>query len=73
MKEELSSKEVIRDIWNGFDVYLKCKVDWVSNYGKMGEKHIFWEIFGDMYWYTLNLYRYTLGSGHLWPRCTGTC
>ena len=73
MKEELSSKEVIRDIWNGFDVCLKCRVDWVSKYGKMGEKHTFWAIFGDMYWYTLNLYRYTLGSGHFWPRCTGTC
>ena len=73
MKEELSSKEVIRDIWNSFDVCLKCRVDWVSKYGKMGEKHTFWAIFGDMYRYTLNLYQYTLGSGHFWPRCTGTC
>ena len=51
---------------------LKCKVDWVSKYGKMDEKHTFWAIFGDVYRYTLNMYRYTLCSGHFWPMCTGT-
>ena len=44
---------------------LKCRVDWVSKYGKMDEKHTFWEIFGDVY-------RYTLCSGRFWPMCTGT-
>ena len=38
MKEELSRKEVTRDIWKGFDVCLKRRVDWVSKYKKMGEK-----------------------------------
>ena len=45
---------------------------WVSTYEKIGEKHIFWAIFGDMYRYTLNLYQYSLGSGRFWPTCTGT-
>ena len=31
---------------------------------KIGEKHTFWVIFGDVYRYTLNMYRYTLHSGH---------
>ena len=43
---------------------LKCRVDWVSKYGKMDEKHTFWAIFGDVYRYTLNMYRYTLCSSH---------
>ena len=30
-------------------------------------------ISGDMYWYTLNMYRYILYSGHFRPTCTGTC
>ena len=51
---------------------LKCRVDGVSKYGKMDEKHTFWEIFGDVYRYTLNMYRYTLCSGHFWPMYTGT-
>ena len=59
---------------------MEYRVDWVEKYGKMGEKYTFWAIFGDMYRYTLNLYRYMLGSGRFWPtctstgqRCTGTC
>ena len=51
---------------------LKCRVDWVSKYGKMDEKHTFWAIFSDVYQYTLNMYRYTLCSGQFWPMCTGT-
>ena len=72
MKNELSRKEITRCIGNGFEVYMEYKVDWVAKYGKMGEKHTFWAIFGDMYRYTLNLYRYMLGSGRFWPTCTGT-
>ena len=45
---------------------------WVEKYGKMDEKHTFWAIFGDVYRYTLNMYRYTLCSGHFWLMCTGT-
>ena len=45
---------------------------WDGKYGKMGEKHTLWAIFDDMYRYTLNLYRYILGSGRFWPTCTGT-
>ena len=40
--------------------------------GKMGEKHTLWVIFGNIYRYTLNMYRYMLGSGHFEPTCTGT-
>ena len=44
----------------------------MEKYGKMGEKHTLWEFFGDMYLYTLNMYQYSLGSGHFGPTCTGT-
>ena len=44
----------------------------MEKYGKMGEKYTFWAFFGDLYRYTLNLYRYSLGSGRFWPICTGT-
>ena len=71
MKYNLSRKEITRCIVNGFEVYIKYGVDWVAKYGKMGEKYPFWAFFGDMYRYTLNLYRYMLGSGHFWPTCTG--
>ena len=30
MKDELNRKEIPRGILNGFDVCLKCRVDWVS-------------------------------------------
>ena len=40
---------------------------------KNRRKYTFWAIFGDMYRYTLNMYRYMLGSGHFGPTCTGTC
>ena len=43
-----------------------------KKYGKMGEKYTFWAFFGDMYQYTLNMYRYSLGSGHFGPTRTGT-
>ena len=39
---------------------------------KNGRKYKFWALFGDLYRYTLNLYWYTFGSGHFWPKCTGT-
>ena len=38
---------------------------------KNGEIYHFLAFFGDLYRYTLNLYRYSLGSGHFWPTCTG--
>ena len=44
----------------------------MEKYGKMGEKHTFSAFFGDMYRYTLNMYRYSLGSGHFGPTCIGT-
>ena len=72
MKDNLSRKEITRCIVHGFEVYMEYRVDWVTKYGKMGEKHTFWEIFGDMYRYTLNLYRYILGSGCFCPTCTST-
>ena len=51
---------------------MEYRVDWVAKYGKIGEKHTFWAIFSDMYRYTLNMYRYSLCSGHFWPTCTNT-
>ena len=45
----------------------------IWKYGNMGEKHTFWAFFDDMYRYTLNMYRYMLGSGYFGPTCTGTC
>ena len=72
MKDNLSRKEITRCIVNGFEVYMEYRVDWVAKYGKMGEKHTLWAIFGDKYRYTLNLYRYILGSGLFWSTCTGT-
>ena len=48
-------------------------MNWVEKYGKMEEQQTIWALFGDMYRYTLNMYRYMLGSGHFWPTCTGTC
>ena len=51
---------------------MEYRVDWVGKYGKIGEKYPFWAFFGDMYWYTLNLYRYMLGSGRFLPTCTST-
>ena len=39
---------------------------------KKGRKETFWAFPGDVYRYTLNMYRYTLCSGHFWPMCTGT-
>ena len=56
---------------------LKCiwtiESNWVEKYGKMEEKHTIRALFRDMYRYTLNMYRYMLGSGHFGPTCTGTC
>ena len=51
---------------------MEYRVDWVEKYGKMGEKHTFWEFSGNLYRYTLNLYWYSLGSGYFGPTCTGT-
>ena len=75
MKEELSRKEVTRDIWNGFDVCLKCRVDLgIKIWEKVTKTHIMgtfgWHVpvhlehvpvhFG--FWsFLANVYRYTLG------------
>ena len=37
-----------------------------------GEKIPILGIFGRVYRYTLSLYQCTFGSGHFWPKCTGT-
>ena len=42
---------------------------WDGKIWKMGE-NTFWAFSSDMYQYTLNLYRYMLGSGHFGPTCT---
>ena len=56
---------------------LKCiwtiELNWVEKYRKMEEKHTIWALVGDMYRYTLNMYRYMLGSGHFGPTSTDTC
>ena len=53
MKDNLSRKEITRCLVNGFDVYMNYRVE-------LGQKHTIWALFGDMYQYTLNMYRYTL-------------
>ena len=80
MIDNLSRKEVTREIWNGFDVCLEYRVGLGWKIWKNGRKIHIWAFFGDMYWYTLNMYRYSLGSDHFGPtctgigqRCTGTC
>ena len=50
---------------NRSDLWRKVHEKW--------EKYTFWAIFGDMYRYNLNMYRYILASGHFGPTCTGTC
>ena len=56
---------------------LKCiwsiELVWGRKCMKNGRKYTFWAFSGDMYQYTLNMYRYMLGSGHFGPTCTGTC
>ena len=44
---------------------------WGGKIWKNGRKTHILGIFGDMYRYTLNLYRYILGSCRFWPTCTG--
>ena len=39
---------------------------------KNGEIYHFLAFSGDLYQYTLDLYRYNLGSGCFWPTCIGT-
>ena len=46
MKEELSRKEVTKDIWNGFDMCLRYRVDLGINIWKKGEKTHILGIFG---------------------------
>ena len=45
----------------------------MEKYGKMGENTHSRAFSSDMYWYTLNMSRYMLGSGRFGPTCTGTC
>ena len=53
-------------------MFMEYWVDLGINIWKNGRKIPILGIFGDMYLYTLNLYRYMLGSGRFWPTCTGT-
>ena len=45
---------------------------WMKVHEKKRRKDTFWAFPGDVYRYTLNMYRYTLCYGHFWPMCTGT-
>ena len=45
MKEELSRKEVTREIWNGFDVCLKYRVELGSKVWKNVKKNTYSEHF----------------------------
>ena len=51
---------------------MKYRVDLGINTWTNGRKIHLLGIFGDVYRYTLNMYRYTLCSGHFWPMYTGT-
>ena len=63
MKDDLSKNRYFKMNWSGLDVVMEYWVDLVSTHGKMGEKYTFWAFFGNLYQYTLNLYRYNLGYG----------
>ena len=56
---------VLRCIWS-------IELIGVETYGKCEKTHILGH-FGDLYRYTLKVYRYTFVSGHFGPTCTGTC
>ena len=56
---------VLRCIWS-------IELVWGGKIWKNGRKTHILGISGDMYRYTLNMYRYMLGSGHFGPTCTGT-
>ena len=59
---------------------MEYRVDLGINIWKNRRKIHILDILRDLYRYTLNMYRYSLGSGHFAPtctdtsqRCTGTC
>ena len=56
----------------GFWCKISIELIWVAKHGKMGGKPPFLVIPEDLYWYRLDLYLYSLGSGRFWPTCTGT-
>ena len=58
MKEDLSRKEIIRCIVNGFEVFMEYWVDLGINIWKNGRKTHIMAFFSDLYRYTLNMYRY---------------
>ena len=51
---------------------MEYRVDWVAKYGKMGEKLTFWAFSGNLYWYTLDLYRYSPPEPNLYRYRCGT-
>ena len=46
---------------------------WDGKRMKNGRKYRFWAFSGDMYWYTLNMYRYTLPELNMYRYMCGTC
>ena len=52
---------------------MEYRVELGGKVRKNGRKTHILGISGDMYRYTLNMYRYILCSGHFWPTCIGTC
>ena len=51
---------------------MEYRVELSGKVWKNGRKIHILDILRDMYRYTLKVYRYTLCSGHFWPKCTGT-
>ena len=51
---------------------MEYRVELGGKVWKNGRKTHILGISGDMYRYTLNMYRYILCSGYFWPTCTGT-
>ena len=51
---------------------MEYRVELGGKVWKNGRKIHILDILRDMYRYTLKVYRYTLCSGHFWPKCTGT-
>ena len=56
----------------GKELIIPANVDTPVDDGKMGETHTFWAFFGDLYRYTLNMYRYSPLESNLYRYRCGT-
>ena len=72
MKDNLSKNRDFKMNLSGFDVFMEYWVDLGINIWKNGRKHTFWVFLGDLYRYTLDLYRYSPPEPNLYQYRCGT-